>query len=85
LKFGKKLTSNQTEKIKNLIKQKMVAFQWSDDDVGRTNLIEHEINTGNSKPIRQKQFKIPQAVQAVLDEQINDLVRNQMIEPSSSP
>ena len=85
LKFGKKLTSNQTEKIKNLIKQKMVAFQWSDDDVGRTNLIEHEINTGNSKPIRQKQFKIPQAVQAVVDEQINDLVRNQMIEPSSSP
>ena len=57
LKFGKKLTSNQTEKIKNLIKQKMVAFQWSDDDVGRTNLIEHEINTGNSKPIRQKNLK----------------------------
>ena len=65
LNYGKKLTENQTEMIKSLIKQKMAAFQWSENDVGRTNLIEHEINTGNSKPIKQRQFKIPQAVQGV--------------------
>ena len=51
------------------MKRNLSAFQWSDDDVGRTNLIEHEINTGNNKPIKQRQFKIPQAVQ---DEQIRD-------------
>ena len=35
----------------------MTASQWSEDDVGRTNFIEHEIDTGDSKPIRQKQLK----------------------------
>jgi len=67
------------------VKRNLAAFQWSDDDVGRTYLIEHEINTGNNKPIKQRQFKIPQAVQGVQDEEIRDLVSNDMIEPSSSP
>jgi hypothetical protein len=49
------------------VKRNLAAFQWSDDDVGRTYLIEHEINTGNNKPIKQRQFKILQAVQGVLD------------------
>ncbi len=57
----------------------MAAFQWSDDDVGRTDLLEHEIDTGNSKPIKQKQFKIPQAVQGILEEQIKDMVKNNLI------
>ena len=85
LKFGNKLSSEQTDKLKSLIRKNMAAFQWTDDDVGRTNLIEHEIDTGNSKPIKQRQFKIPQAVQSVLDSQIKDLVKNNMIEPSTSP
>lgn len=84
-KVGKKLTNEQTGKIRDLVKRNLAAFQWSDDDVGITNLIEHEIHTGSNKPIKQRQFKIPQAVQGVLDEQIKDLIKNNMIEPSSSP
>ena len=84
LKFGKKLTSEQVEKVKSVVQRNMAAFQWSEDDVGRTNLIEHEINTGNNKPIKQKQFKIPQAVQGVLDTQIKEMVKNNLIEPSTS-
>ena len=42
LKYGSKLTSTQTESIKSLIARNMTAFQWSDSDVGRTNLIEHD-------------------------------------------
>jgi hypothetical protein len=85
LKFGKKITGSQEKKLKHLIERNMAAFQWSDDDVGRTDLLEHEIDTGNSKPIKQKQFKIPQAVQGILEEQIKDMVKNNLIEPSSSP
>jgi len=84
-KVGKKLTNEQTVKISDLVTRNLSAFQWSDDDVGRTNLIEHEIHTGSNKPIKQRQFKIPQAVQGVLDEQIKDLIKNNLIEPSSSP
>ena len=85
LKFGRKLNIDQVAKLKSVISLNESAFQWSDDDVGRTSLLEHEIDTGDSKPIKQRQFKIPQAVQGVLDQQIEDLVKNDMIEPSSSP
>jgi hypothetical protein len=52
-KVGKKLSNEQTVKIRDLVKRNLSAFQWSDDDVGRTNLIEHEIHTRRNKPIKQ--------------------------------
>jgi hypothetical protein len=63
----------------------MDAFQWGDDDIGRTDLIEHSIDTGDSGPIRQKQYKIPQAVQGEMNKQIDEMLRNGLIEESSSP
>ena len=53
--------------------------------MGRTSLIEHEINTGDSVPIKQKQFRIPQTVQGELDNQIHKMLKNDLIEPSTSP
>ena len=32
-------------------------LQW--EDVGRTTLVEHEINTGDDRPIAQRQYQIP--------------------------
>ena len=78
-------STKQVDELKNLIKSKSEAFQWTESDIGLTDLIEHEINTGESKPIKQKQYKIPQAVQGVLDGQINELQENDLIEPSISP
>jgi hypothetical protein len=85
LKFGKKLTAEQRKRLVAVIKSKMEAFQWEETDIGLTDLVEHEIITGCNKPIKLKQYKIPQAVQGVLDEQIKELVKNDLIEPSISP
>ena len=78
LKFGKKLTAEQKAKLKQLITSRMEAFQWNKNDVCLSDLIEHEIDTGDSKLIKQRQFKIPKAVQHVLGEQVADLVKNNM-------
>ena len=85
LKFGKKLTVEQRKRLIETIHNKMEAFQWEETDIGLTDIVEHEILTGDSKPIKLKQYKIPQAVQGVLDEQIKELVKNDLIEPSNSP
>jgi hypothetical protein len=84
LKFGKKLTAEQRKRLVVVKKSKMDAFQWEETDIGLTDLVEHEIITGSNKPIKLKQYKIPQAVQ-ILDEQIEELVKNDLIEPTISP
>lgn len=43
----------------NLLKRYKNVFAKSSDDIGRTNLIQHEINTGNAVPIRQPLRRIP--------------------------
>jgi len=68
-----------------LLKKKLDAFQWGPNDVGRTPLIKHNINTGNAAPVKKRQYKIGQAVQGVLDETIADLSKQDLIEPSISP
>ena len=48
--------------FKTLIESKFEAFQLSEDDVGLTDLIEHEINTVEHPPIKQRPYRIPATV-----------------------
>ena len=57
----------------------------NDDDVGLTDLIEHRIDTGNHPPIRQRQYRIPATVNDEVDRQVQEMLRNNIIEESSSP
>jgi hypothetical protein len=47
--------------LKKLLDENSQAFQLHDSDIGLTDLIEHEIDTGEHKPIRQRQYRLPQA------------------------
>ena len=70
IKFGSKLTDCQKARLEELINRKSADFQLNENDIGRTHLIEHSIDTGNSAPIRQRQYRIPQALQGELDAQV---------------
>ena len=85
INLGKNLSIEQKEMLSQLIYMKREAFQLHENDVGLTDLIEHEIDTGSCKPIRQKQFRLPQAVHGELERQLEELSRNKLIEPSISP
>ena len=60
-------------------------FSKSDDDIGRTNLVEHEIQTGSAKPIKLNPYRIPLAKRAAAEKEIQDLAKKGIIEPSNSP
>ena len=56
LKFGKKLTPEQRNRVVAVIKSKMDVFQQEETEIGLTDLVEHEKITGSNKPIKLKQY-----------------------------
>ena len=55
-------------------------FAKSDNDLGRTNVVEHEIDTGNSEPIRQPPGKIPLAQQSDCDKEVQSMLDKGIVE-----
>ena len=68
-----------------LIKSKYEAFQLHESDIGLTDLIEHRIDTGSHAPIKQRQIRIPNAMQDELEKQIKELLDADIIQKSESP
>ena len=53
--------------------------------LGRTNLIEHYIDTGDSTPIKQRHHSVSPYVREYLDREVDDMLRLGVIRESSSP
>jgi hypothetical protein len=85
VQFGENLTKDQKRRLKTLIESKFEAFQLSEDDVGLTDLIEHEINTVEHPPIKQRPYRIPATVASEVEKQTAEMLKNGIIEESQSP
>ena len=57
----------------------------SDADLGRTNVVEHHIDTGNSAPIRQPRRRIPIAQQPECEKAEGDMLAQCVIELGQNP
>ena len=54
-------------------------------DLGKSDLMEHEINTGDCTPIKQPPRHIPPHQREIIDQQLDELVANGRVEQSQSP
>ena len=79
------LSEAETVSLKNFLFQNRNIFTFSGDKLGRTERIEHRINTGDSPPIRQAVRRIAQDQRNVIKEQVNEMLKNGIIRPSTSP
>jgi hypothetical protein len=72
----KHLTDEQIKKAKAFIRTESGAFATADEPTGRTNIVQHRINTGNVKPIRQPPRRLPlakhQEVTKIVDKMKNE-------------
>jgi len=79
------LTNEQREQVRGLLMQYRTILSTGDHDVGRTPLVEHTIDTGNHKPIRQPLRRQPFQHQEYIDEETTRMLEYGIIEPAASP
>ena len=79
------LTPVQLPALEVILKKHCMAFSRGPDDLGRTNLIQHKIDTGDSGPIRQGMRRVPHEQISVLEGEIDKLQKAGAIEESISP
>ncbi|VDI69714.1 Hypothetical predicted protein [Mytilus galloprovincialis] len=79
------LTSKDKQKVKSLLIENQNLFASSDVDLGRTNLVKHEINTGNARPFKEPPRRTPYHLNKVVNDNLDKMLQKGIIEPSHSP
>ena len=73
-----------SESLKRLLIKHADVFTLHDNDLGRTNLVQHDFNTGDTSPIRQPPRRVPTTLQSELDNEIESILAKGAIEPGQS-
>ena len=60
-------------------------FALTPDELGRTSLVQHDIDTGDSPPIRLRPYRTAQAQRERIAANIDDMLARDIIQPSISP
>jgi hypothetical protein len=79
------LSSNDQEKLQELLTKYQDIFAKSNDDLLQTDRVQHRINTGTAKPIRQTPRRLPLGKREIEKADIDNMLDRKVIEPSKSP
>ena len=79
------LTDGDRSELRNILEDYSDCFSKNEFDLGRTTLAKHRIDTGGHPPIRQALRRQPLAHLNEIDRQLNDMLRQGIVEPSASP
>lgn len=85
LRFGPSLSAEGRARIKDLLSQYLCVLSLSEFDVGRTDLVQHVINTGDAAPRARRPYRISFQEQQAVDRLIKLMVEKKLIRPSTSP
>ena len=79
------MNKGQQRQVSKLLNKYSNVFSETDDDIGRTGVLKHRIPTGEAQPIRQPLRRVPYHMQKEMDEQIDNMLKKDVITPSKSP
>ena len=77
------VTSDQRQRVVDLLSEYDDLFSRGTSDMGWTNLLEHTIHTGSNRPIRESLRRHPRAHLDEIDRQVNELLQNDFGEPAA--
>jgi transposase InsO family protein len=79
------LNGEQLSRLNGLIENFSGIFAESDLDLGSTNVIQYNIDTGDHPPIKQRAYRIPHLQKPVVEEHLKNMLNAKVIQPSTSP
>ena len=79
------LSASQSREVAALLVQNQSAFASSSEDLGRTSLVEHEIDTGEARPIKQRPRRTPIAFRGEEEKEIQAMLQKGVIRESTTP
>lgn len=79
------LTEPQQAQLKSLIAEYRDIFALSPEELGRTGLVRHRIDTGDHQPIRQRPYRVSETQRGIIEEHVTDMLNRGIIQPSVSP
>ncbi|XP_064639557.1 uncharacterized protein LOC135495071 [Lineus longissimus] len=79
------LSAEQKQKLASLLIQYKTTFAASSTELGRTNLVAHEINTGDAKPFRLCLKRHGWAKEREIDAAVDDGLKRGIMEDANSP
>ena len=79
------LPSDVVHDFKQFLQEHQNTFAKSSEDLGFCSLVEHNIDTGDAKPIKQPPRRPPLASGKAENDLIDNMLRAVVIEPSESP
>ena len=72
-------------KLYQLLKKYKAVFAKDEYDLGRTNVLKHEIPLESTTPIKQRPYRMEYALREESEKQIKGMLENDIIKPSFSP
>ena len=85
LNVGNECSHNERNSLLQLLLEKHQVFALSDEELGETDLVEHQIEMSEHKPFKVFPRRLPYALREELEVELDQLLYVGCIEPSSSP
>ena len=79
------MTKAQEQELENLLKRYEDIFAKDEYDLGRTDIVKHEIDTGNCKPIKQAAYKVNPHKKKIIEDEVKKMFKKGVIRKSNSP
>ena len=79
------LTLKQQSKVADLLVNVQHIFAHDKNDIGKTSMIKHRINTKDTQPIKQPASSLPPAKREECNLEVQRMLNQGIIEPSQSP
>ena len=72
-------------RLSAVLKRHRDVFHVEGDPIGHTDLVEHSVDTGSARPVKQRVRPVPMGLSDEVDRQLDEMLEQGVIEPSSSP
>ena len=79
------LTNKQKRQVKAFLHEYQDVFANPGGKLGCTDLMEHTIDTGDAKPIKQRPRRVPLSQREIESQEVDKMLEEGVIEPSDSP